>query len=134
MAPVPISGDEKRQALDRVLESRTLGRSDQLRSFLRYVCEAEFEGRAQQLNEYALSVLGRPADSAPQVAQATEPEVSRKTEAPAEVPPPARSAILPRLSFVLLLVAVGLLSASLYLFSLSRGDPPVCWTSFLCCD
>jgi hypothetical protein len=182
MAPVPISGDEKRQALERVLESRTLGRSDQLRSFLRYICEAEFEGHAQQLNEYALgvSVLGRPADyspaedscvrtrayelrnklksyyqseapeepirieidkgayvprferweapapadSAPQVAQAAEPEVSRKTEAPAEVPPPARSGILPRLSFVLLLVAVGLLSASLYVFSLSREPAP----------
>ncbi len=61
MTPVVVSDDEKRQALARVLESRTFGRSDQLRAFLRYVCEAEIEGRAHQLNEYALgvSVLGR---------------------------------------------------------------------------
>src|SRR5580765_7905376 len=62
-----ISAEEKRQALARVLESRTFGRSDQLRGFLRYVCEAEFEGRANQLNEYALgvSVLGRPEGYSP---------------------------------------------------------------------
>jgi hypothetical protein len=63
----PISSEEKRRTLERVLESRAFSRSDQLRAFLRYVCEAEFEGRAQQLNEYALgvSVLGRPADYSP---------------------------------------------------------------------
>jgi hypothetical protein len=62
---VPI--DEKRQALDRVLASRTFSRAERLRAFLRYVCEAEFEGRAQQINEYALgvSVLGRPVDYSP---------------------------------------------------------------------
>jgi hypothetical protein len=62
-----ITTNEKRQALDRVLASRTFGRSDQLRSFLRYICEAEFEGRAQELNEYVLgvSVLGRPEDYSP---------------------------------------------------------------------
>ncbi|MBN1605736.1 MAG: hypothetical protein JW940_03845 [Polyangiaceae bacterium] len=67
MALEPISAEEKRQALERVLGSRTFGRSEQLRSFLRYICEAEFEGRAQQLNEYALgvSVLGRPANYSP---------------------------------------------------------------------
>ena len=61
MSAPAISDEEKRLALTRVLESRTFGRSDQLRAFLRYVCEAELEGRAQQLNEYALgvSVLGR---------------------------------------------------------------------------
>ena len=61
MTPVVVSDGEKRHALARVLESRTFGRSDQLRAFLRYVCEAELEGRAHQLNEYALgvSVLGR---------------------------------------------------------------------------
>jgi hypothetical protein len=59
--PATISDEEKRQALARVLESRTFSRSDQLRGFLRFVCEAEFEGRAHQLNEYSLgvSVLGR---------------------------------------------------------------------------
>jgi len=62
-----ISDEDKRSALGRVLESRTFSRSDQLRAFLRYVCEAELEGRAQQLNEYALgvSVLGRPEGYSP---------------------------------------------------------------------
>src|SRR3954468_829849 len=61
MMPAAVSDEEKRAALGRVLESRTFSRSDQLRAFLRYVCEAELEGRAHQLNEYALgvSVLGR---------------------------------------------------------------------------
>jgi len=56
-----IADEEKRLALARVLASRTFSRSDQLRAFLRYVCEAAFEGRAHELNEYALgvSVLGR---------------------------------------------------------------------------
>ncbi|HLK93057.1 MAG TPA: hypothetical protein VKZ18_24395 [Polyangia bacterium] len=67
MSPPDVSDDEKRQALARVLGSRTFGRSDQLRGFLRYVCEAELEGRAHQLNEYALgvSVLGRPDGYSP---------------------------------------------------------------------
>jgi hypothetical protein len=67
MSSPAVSEDEKRRALARVLESRTFSRSDQLRAFLRYVCEAEFEGRAQQLNEYALgvSVLGRPEGYSP---------------------------------------------------------------------
>lgn len=62
-----ISNEEKRHALERVIASRTFSRSDQLRGFLRYICEAEFEGRAQELNEYVLgvSVLGRPADYSP---------------------------------------------------------------------
>jgi len=61
MLPAVVSQEEKRLALARVLESRTFSRSDQLRAFLRFVCEAEFEGRANQLNEYELgvSVLGR---------------------------------------------------------------------------
>jgi hypothetical protein len=67
MAPEPIPIAERRDALERILASRTFSRSEQLRAFLRYICEAEFEGRAQQLNEYALgvSVLGRPAGYSP---------------------------------------------------------------------
>ncbi|HVZ32125.1 MAG TPA: hypothetical protein VG963_06860, partial [Polyangiaceae bacterium] len=63
----PISIEEKRAALSRLLLSRALGRSEQLRAFLRYVCEAEIEGRAGELNEYVLgvSVLGRPTDYSP---------------------------------------------------------------------
>jgi hypothetical protein len=67
MNPTAVSDDEKRLALGRVLGSRTFGRSEQLRAFLRYVCQAELEGRANQLNEYALgvSVLGRPDGYSP---------------------------------------------------------------------
>jgi hypothetical protein len=67
MNPTAVPDAEKRLALARVLGSRTFGRSDQLRAFLRYVCEAELEGRAHQLNEYALgvSVLGRPDGYSP---------------------------------------------------------------------
>jgi hypothetical protein len=67
MASDPIPLDEKRQALERVLASRTFSRSEQMRAFLRYVCEAEFDGRAQQINEYALgvAVLGRAPSYSP---------------------------------------------------------------------
>jgi hypothetical protein len=67
MTLLAVSDEEKRLALARLLESRTFGRSDQLRAFLRYVCEAELAGRAHQLNEYALgvSVLGRPEGYSP---------------------------------------------------------------------
>jgi hypothetical protein len=67
VVPDRISVEEKRYALERVIKSRTFTRSDQLRSFLQYICEAEIEGREQELNEYALgvSVLGRPADYSP---------------------------------------------------------------------
>jgi hypothetical protein len=67
MASEPISAEEKRLALERVIGSRTFSRSEQLRAFLRYICEAEFEGRAQELDEYALgiSVLGRSPDYSP---------------------------------------------------------------------
>lgn len=68
-----IPAEEKRQALERVIASRTSSRSDQLRSFLRYVCEAAFERRAHELNEYVLgvSVLGRPADYSPTILRVT---------------------------------------------------------------
>jgi hypothetical protein len=66
MARVVVE-DEKRQALARVLDSRALGRSEQLRNLFRYVCEAEIEGRGQELTEYVLgvAVLGRPTDYSP---------------------------------------------------------------------
>jgi hypothetical protein len=67
VAAPEITAEEKRMALGRVLDSRTFSRSEQLRAFLRYVCEAAFEGRAHDLNEYALgvSVLGRRAGYSP---------------------------------------------------------------------
>jgi hypothetical protein len=53
--------DEKRGALEQLLESRVLRRCEQLKKMLRFICEAEFEGRAEELNEYLIGVeaLGR---------------------------------------------------------------------------
>lgn len=67
MVSPPVTDEEKRAALARVLESRTFVRSEQLRAFLRYVCQEEFAGRADQLNEYALgiSVFGRKSGYSP---------------------------------------------------------------------
>jgi len=58
----PISVDEKKAALDAVLNGAVLARSAQLRGFLRYVCEMEIAGRAEEINEYLIGVeaLGRP--------------------------------------------------------------------------
>ncbi len=59
--------EEKREALDAVLKSATFARSDQLRRFLRYICEMEMGGRAHEINEYSIGTeaLGRPADYTP---------------------------------------------------------------------
>jgi hypothetical protein len=63
----PVSQDHKRTALQQVLASETLARSDQLRSFLRCVCEMEIAGRGNEINEYLIGVeaLGRPAGYSP---------------------------------------------------------------------
>ena len=57
----PLSQDQKRAALEQVLASESLARSEQLRSFLRYVCELEIAGRGKEINEYLIGVeaLGR---------------------------------------------------------------------------
>jgi hypothetical protein len=62
-----VSNEEKREAMQRVLTSRALGRSEQLRSLFSYVCDAAIEGRGHELNEYVLGVnaLGRPAEYSP---------------------------------------------------------------------
>lgn len=64
-SPIPVG--EKRQALDLVLQSRVFLRCDQLKRMLRFICEAEIEGRAGQLSEYIIGVeaLGRPASYNP---------------------------------------------------------------------
>jgi hypothetical protein len=58
---------DKRAALDAVLHSTAFVRAEQLRNFLRYVCEMELAGRADELNEYLIGVeaLGRPAGYSP---------------------------------------------------------------------
>jgi hypothetical protein len=59
--------EDKRAALDAVLQSTAFVRAEQLRNFLRYVCEMELAGRAGELNEYLIGVeaLGRPAGYSP---------------------------------------------------------------------
>jgi hypothetical protein len=59
--------DEKRAALEAVLASRSFDRSDQLKRFLRYVCERELAGKADELTEYLIGVeaLGRPESFSP---------------------------------------------------------------------
>lgn len=59
--------DQKREALEEALRSRTLARSGQLKAFLKYVCEAEMAGRTDQLTEYVIGVevLGRPDGYSP---------------------------------------------------------------------
>lgn len=57
-----LADDEKQAAVQQVLHSATFLRAEQLRSFLRYVCEMELAGRAAELSEYLIGVeaLGRP--------------------------------------------------------------------------
>jgi len=63
----PPTTEEKRQALELALGSRTLARADQLRSLLQYLCKVEAEGRQKDLSEYVIGreVLGRPEDYSP---------------------------------------------------------------------
>ncbi|MCC6538679.1 MAG: hypothetical protein IT162_14080 [Bryobacterales bacterium] len=62
-----VTGSEKLEALNRLLRSQTLARADQLRRFLRYVCEAEMAGRAGAITEHTIATeaLGRSADYVP---------------------------------------------------------------------
>ncbi len=55
--------EDREQALRSVLESQTFARSEQLKNFLRYVCELEISGRGGEIKEYSIGVeaLGRPS-------------------------------------------------------------------------
>jgi hypothetical protein len=61
------SPEDKRAALEAVLASPSFDRSDQLKRFLRYVCEMEISGHAGELTEYRIGVegLGRPDSFSP---------------------------------------------------------------------
>jgi hypothetical protein len=63
-----VGASVKREALQRVLGSKTFARCDQLKHFLAYVGELELAGRANEINEYAIGTeaLGRSADFVPQ--------------------------------------------------------------------
>jgi hypothetical protein len=62
-----IDAEVKVHALEQVLQSETFARAERLKSLLRFVCEAEIEGRESELNEYVIGTmaLGRPRDFAP---------------------------------------------------------------------
>jgi hypothetical protein len=62
-----IDAEAKIQALEQILQSETFARSERLKSLLRFICEAEIDGREGELNEYVIGTmaLGRPRDFAP---------------------------------------------------------------------
>ncbi len=62
-----VAGEDKLRALEEVLKSRTLARSEQLQGFLRYICEMELAGRGDEISEYSIATaaLNRKADYAP---------------------------------------------------------------------
>lgn len=64
---VTATMDEKRQALQALLASHTLQRSEQLKRILAYLCGKEFDGRSEEITEYLIGVeaLGRSEDFSP---------------------------------------------------------------------
>jgi hypothetical protein len=59
--------EQTRLAVDQLLSSETFSRSEQLRSFLGYVCERALSGHGKEINEYSVAVdaLGKPANFSP---------------------------------------------------------------------
>lgn len=62
-----MSSEQKCVALEAVLHSQTFARADQLKCFLKYVCEMEMAGRGHELTEYLIGTeaLGRPPNYSP---------------------------------------------------------------------
>jgi hypothetical protein len=62
-----LTGEQKRAALEAVLHSQTFARADQLKCFLKFVCEMEMSGRGHELTEYLIGIegLGRPESFSP---------------------------------------------------------------------
>ncbi len=62
-----MSSEQKSAALESVLHSQTFARADQLKSFLKYICEMEMAGSGHELTEYSIGIeaLGRPANYSP---------------------------------------------------------------------
>lgn len=62
-----LTSEQKCAALEAVLHSQTFARADQLKCFLKYVCEMEMAGRGHELTEYLIGIeaLGRPASYSP---------------------------------------------------------------------
>jgi hypothetical protein len=59
--------EQARHAVEEVLASETFARSEQLRSFLHYVCDRALAGHGKEINEYSVAVeaLGKPPEFAP---------------------------------------------------------------------
>jgi hypothetical protein len=57
-----LTPEEKKAAVESVLQTASFLRAGQLRSFLRFICEMEMSGRAAEITEYLIGVeaLGRP--------------------------------------------------------------------------
>ena len=64
---LPSNLEQARLAVEEVLASATLARSDHLRSFLRYVCQRTLAGSGKEINEYSVAVeaLGKPPEFSP---------------------------------------------------------------------
>ena len=62
MKALENSSPDKAAALDAALRSETFSKSEQLRQFLRYICEREMAGEGDRLSEYVIGVevFGRP--------------------------------------------------------------------------
>src|SRR5215468_4010429 len=62
-----VTAEQKQAALEAVLRSNTFSRADQLKIFLKYVCEMEIAGHGHELSEYMIGVeaLGRPSQYSP---------------------------------------------------------------------
>jgi hypothetical protein len=62
-----VTEDAKRLALERVLTSKTFARSEQLRLFLEFVCQADIRGTKTPITEYVIGVevLRRPPNYSP---------------------------------------------------------------------
>src|SRR5947209_10852234 len=63
----PVSSEEARAELDRVLHSPMFQRSDRLQRFLQFVCELTLNGESQRINEYLIGseVFQRGSDYSP---------------------------------------------------------------------
>jgi hypothetical protein len=59
--------EDKRTALEQALRTASFLRADQLRGFLRFICDMEIAGRGEELSEYVIGVeaLGRPSGYSP---------------------------------------------------------------------
>lgn len=71
--------EEIRAHLQKIIKSRTLGRSERLGRFLRFVVDAALDGRAECLKEYTVGVevFGRGADFDPRIDSAVRVDARR---------------------------------------------------------